>query len=138
MDAPQNEKKKNDDRQRNADQKKEGAPFHGFPPKRETRAPFKAEAAPAAAVRKDKTVRLGTAPKRGKFLPARSAWVARLIIRYFDVGQTEKTRKWTFFLPVGNSFKFSKRFRGSRISQKFCEGVQDFVKIALDQTDRRP
>ena len=91
MDAPQNEKKKNDDRQRNADQKKEGAPFHGFPPKRETRAPFKAEAAPAAAVRKDKTVRLGTAPKRGKFLPARSAWVARLIIRYFDVGQTEKT-----------------------------------------------
>ena len=88
MDAPQNEKKKNDDRQRNADQKKEGAPFHGFPPKRETRAPFKAEAAPAAAVRKDKTVRLGTAPKRGKFLPARSAWVARLIIRYFDVGQT--------------------------------------------------
>jgi hypothetical protein len=47
MDAPQNEKKKNDDRQRNADQKKEGAPFRGFPA-RETRAPFKAEAAPAA------------------------------------------------------------------------------------------
>ena len=69
MDAPQNEKKKNDDRQRNADQKKEGAPFHGFPPKRETGAPFKAEAAPAAAVRKDKTVRLGPPPSGGSSFP---------------------------------------------------------------------
>ena len=68
--------------------KRKGLRSMASPPKPETRAPFKAEAAPAAAVRKDKTVRLGTAPKRGKFLPARSAWVARLIIRYFDVGQT--------------------------------------------------
>jgi hypothetical protein len=43
----------------------------------------KREAAPA-----EKTVRLKDRPKRGKFLPARSAWVARSSIRYFDVGQS--------------------------------------------------
>jgi hypothetical protein len=92
MDAPQNEKKKNDDRQRNADQKKEKAPFHGFLPgsaKRVRRS--KREAAPAAAVKKGENRSARTAPKRGKFLPARSVWVARSITRYFDVGQTEKT-----------------------------------------------
>ena len=70
MDAPKNEKK-NDDRQRNVDQKREKAPVHGFLPESAKRVRrSKREAAPAAAVKREKTVRLGP-PQAGE-VPSRS------------------------------------------------------------------